>query len=95
MEDNEMMRKIKKSEKYSNELERFEIVDFTVNMESEHSTRIIKYSKEDGYSCTCDFYKKANTCSHIMAVEEIIKEKLNGRVDTNNSKTVKGDEIVF
>jgi len=73
MEDKELKRKIEKSKKYCNELERYKIKDFKVEMNSEHGIRTIKYDNEKGYTCTCDFYKTRHTCSHIMAIQNILK----------------------
>lgn len=72
MEDKEMIRKIRKANKYCNETERFKITNFTVEIKSEHDTRTINYNNESGCSCTCDFYKERGTCSHIMAIEKIL-----------------------
>lgn len=71
---NEIDRKKEKAFKYSNEINRFKIENFEVLMNSEHDTRTIKYTNENGYSCTCDFYKNHKICSHIMAIQEILKK---------------------
>lgn len=67
----ELERKIIKSERYAKELDRFEIIDFNIKMKSEHDTRYIKYSNGK-YECTCDFYHRSGTCSHIMAIQKIL-----------------------
>ena len=41
-----------------------------VIIKTEHGIRKIKEHPVLGISCTCDFYKKANTCSHIMAYKK-------------------------
>lgn len=73
--DSEFNEKIQKSKRYCTELDRFTLDEFTVTMHSEHDVRTIHYDKIKGYSCTCDFYSRKNTCSHIMAIERIRKEK--------------------
>jgi len=72
VEDKELLKKIEKAKKYSSELDRFKIINFTVQMNSEHDNRIINYDSEIGYKCTCDFYMKRKTCSHIIAIEKIL-----------------------
>ncbi len=67
----ELKRKKIKSEKYAKEIDRFEIIDFNVKMNSEHDTRYIKYTNGK-YECTCDCYNRNGTCSHIMAIQNII-----------------------
>lgn len=69
--DKELKRKEIKSNNYVelfqniNKNEKGEII-----IKSEHATRIIKSHPVLGISCTCDVYKKANTCSHIMAYQK-------------------------
>lgn len=69
----ELERKKVKAEKYAKELERFEIIDFNVKMKSKHDIRYIKYLNGK-YECTCDWYIHNGICSHIMAIQNILKD---------------------
>ena len=40
------------------------------SIKTEHGVRQITYDSVLGFSCSCDFYKKANTCSHIIACQK-------------------------
>ncbi|MGW4412611.1 SWIM zinc finger family protein [Nonomuraea sp. NPDC004702] len=40
-------------------------------MESRHGKRLIEFSAESRWECTCDFFGERNTCSHIMAAETV------------------------
>lgn len=70
-------RKKIKSQRYVNELERFSLDELKLTINSEHGVRKIKYSKDNKFSCTCDFYKEFATCSHIMAIESLINKLKN------------------
>lgn len=63
----QIQRKIEKARKYSNELDRFSVLDDKVIISSEHGTRTVK-KDNDKYVCDCEFYKDNHTCSHIMAI---------------------------
>ena len=66
--DNEaMQRKITKAKKYSEEKDRFIILDDSIEVHSEHGIRTIK-NNNGNYICDCDFYLQNGTCSHIMAI---------------------------
>ncbi len=59
--------KLALSEKYHKEVERFSYSQDRILLRSTHDIRIIQ--KENGhYTCTCDYFKEKDTCSHIMAV---------------------------
>ena len=66
------MKKVKKSQKYLQEPERYEkISESNYIMHSESTTRniIIKWWV---LRCDCQFYQKYGTCSHIMALRQIV-----------------------
>ena len=66
-DDEEYLSKLALSEKYHKEPERFMYQGDHIIMRSTHDIRMI--DRTDGnYSCTCDYYQKTGTCSHIMAV---------------------------
>ena len=63
--DEVMQRKINKALKYSNEMDRFVILDDCIEVHSEHGIRTIRKEK---LICDCDYFKTNGTCSHIMAL---------------------------
>ena len=62
----DMQRKISKARRYSDEKERFTLIDGTIEVHSEHGVRVIRF-ENGNYTCDCDFYKENGTYSHIMA----------------------------
>lgn len=64
--DENLQRKINKAKRYSNELDRFEVLDNKIEIHSEHGVRTITLDN-DNYSCDCEFYKENGTCSHIIS----------------------------
>lgn len=75
MFEDEMRRKIEKAKNYAQQPERFQLQEIKLKMDSNNDVRDIIY-KSGKWNCTCEFFKKAGTCSHTMAAQEIIKFKL-------------------
>ena len=66
-DDELYLSKLELSKKYAGEPERFTAEDGKIILRSTHDTRIIT-KDEEGYHCTCDYYRDHGTCSHIMAL---------------------------
>ena len=66
-DDAEYQSKIRKAERYITAPERFEVSGNEVVMRSTHDIRRIRRTG-DKYSCSCDYYARKGTCSHIMSV---------------------------
>lgn len=64
--------KREKAQKYASEPERFRILGISLSMKSNHDTRTLTFLDGD-WKCTCDFYQETGTCSHIMAIKEILE----------------------
>lgn len=73
-------RKKMKSQKYINELDRFSLDELKITLNSEHGVRKVEYNKNKNFTCTCDFYKEFYTCSHIMAIKELINRVKNDKL---------------
>jgi len=70
--DEELERKQAKAEAYASEPGRFTLFSLELEMKSTHGNRLITY--DDGkWSCSCDFFLKYETCSHVMATGRILK----------------------
>ena len=66
-DDEEYLSKIALARKYAQERQRYEYLPDKVILHSTHGIRTI--TKENGhYHCTCDYYQKNGTCSHIMSL---------------------------
>lgn len=72
-DDEEYLSKLGLSKKYAKEPERFSFEKDKIILKSTHDIRTITKDKS-GYHCTCDYYKKNKTCSHIMALLRMKKE---------------------
>jgi len=73
------LKKQKKAAKYATEPDRFELSCIRVRMTSEHGVRDIELV-HGSWKCTCDFFPEHGTCSHIMALESILREHANLRI---------------
>ncbi|TYK44589.1 SWIM zinc finger family protein [Actinomadura decatromicini] len=74
-EDSAIVAKRKKAHRYTKEPGRVTLREFRVTMQSEHAQREVSFSNEI-WSCTCDFYAMRKTCSHVMAVQEMLFDNL-------------------
>lgn len=73
MDDYEIRQKVLKSKKYANESNRFKLLKLKTEMDSRHGNRIVSFNSDSHrWECTCDFYKARGTCSHIMALQQIM-----------------------
>jgi hypothetical protein len=63
--------KRQKAQRYAAEPERFTVQSLHLRMQSEHGVREIAFH-EGRWSCTCPFYVDHQTCSHIMAAQQIL-----------------------
>ena len=71
MENHELLQKQKKARAYANQPELFEVLAIQLQMRSQHGIRQITYTNGD-WKCTCDFFLKRGTCSHTMAVGQML-----------------------
>jgi len=73
LEDQEMQEKIQKSKRYANESDRFKLLSIKTEMTSRHGSRLVSFNADNqDWECTCDFYQSRGTCSHIMALQQIM-----------------------
>lgn len=73
MSDNELDEKRAKALRYAAEPERFQLKDATFVVRSNHGVREVKY-REGTWRCVCEFYRQQGTCSHILAVRELLRK---------------------
>jgi len=60
-----------KAEKYAAEPERLTFFSLELEIKAEHGNHLITYDEE--WACTCDFFQKHKTCSHVMATGRVLK----------------------
>ena len=67
--------KIEKARRYAKEPGRVTLSGLTADFHGENSEHRLSYS--DGkWSCTCSFFGQWETCSHVMALQEMFKLEL-------------------
>jgi hypothetical protein len=73
MMDSAMIGKINKANLYASEPERMAIRDFSVLFTGEHQSYRVGFA-EGNWTCECDFFSRRGICSHVMAVERVLKQ---------------------
>lgn len=69
--DPELDDKRRKAARYAQEPERFMLDALTLTMQSEHGRRTITLVGGE-WRCTCPFYARRGTCSHVMAAQMLL-----------------------
>ena len=72
MMDSAMIAKISKAREYASEPERITFSDFTVLFTGKHQTYRVGF-EHGAWKCECDFFAQRGVCSHVMAVEKVVK----------------------
>ncbi len=70
--DPKVEKKRQKAATYASQPERFALLAIEVELTSNHGVRRVAYA-DGAWSCSCEFYRDRRTCSHIMAVEKLLK----------------------
>jgi hypothetical protein len=77
--DNAMIGKIEKAKRYAEQPDRVEFVEFNVVFHGENDQHHITFNNGQ-WSCTCSFFQSRGVCSHTMAMEKIITQKLGSQL---------------
>lgn len=72
-----MISKIEKAHRYAQEPDRISISAFKGRFHGGHDDYDVTLENED-WSCSCHSFESLGTCSHIMAVQEILGTMLSG-----------------
>lgn len=80
--------KIEKAKRYAQEPDRITFAGLTAVFHGENDDHKLSYSNEK-WHCTCHFFSQWETCSHIMALQQILgdmlpKEALNSPIETHS-----------
>jgi hypothetical protein len=70
-----LIRKIEKAKRYAREPERVMFSRFEVDFKGENSSHYIIYDNGN-WHCNCHFFSQAKTCSHIMALQQLLNKML-------------------
>ena len=70
-----LISKIEKAHRYAAERDRIKVRDFSVDFRGQNDTHVTSY-KDEGWHCTCHFFKDWETCSHVMAMQKILDDML-------------------
>jgi len=67
--------KIEKARRYAQEPGRVTLSNLAADFHGENADHKVSYM--DGkWSCTCDFFGQWDTCSHVMALQEMFRDEL-------------------
>jgi hypothetical protein len=61
-----------KAKRYASEPDRFKVLAIALEMASDQGKCLITYD-DLGWGCTCLFFQEQITCSHIMEVQQLLK----------------------
>ena len=67
--------KIEKAKRYAQEPERITFSGFTAVFRGDNNEHKIGYSNEK-WHCTCYFFSQWGTCSHVMALQQVLSKML-------------------
>ncbi len=67
--------KIEKAKRYAQEPERVSFSGFTVVFQGENDSHKVSYSSGK-WHCSCSFFSQWGTCSHVMALQQILGNML-------------------
>ncbi|MCD6568332.1 MAG: hypothetical protein J7K94_06330 [Dehalococcoidia bacterium] len=67
--------KIEKAKRYAQEPGRISFSGFTTVFHGENSDHKVSYASGK-WHCTCDFFSQWGTCSHIMALQQVLGKML-------------------
>ena len=67
--------KIEKAKRYAQEPERVSFSGFTVVFHGENDNHKLSYSNGK-WHCSCYFFSQWGTCSHVMALQQMLSDML-------------------
>ena len=77
--DSSLVRKLLKARVYAEEPERLTITGFTASFRGDNATHTVSFEASDvdgpsdlgTWTCTCEFFHRRYTCSHVMATQDM------------------------
>ncbi len=81
--DSGMIGKIDKAKRYAQEPHRFHFDSFTVKIDGENNSHIVRFSN-NSWDCDCDYFRLRGICTHTMSLSNhIIKGMVPEPVEKN------------
>jgi len=76
-----MIGKREKARRYAQERERIRFQTFTVTVEGENNSHVVRYD-HGKWQCDCEFFRSRGVCSHTMALEIVLENMLTQPVNS-------------
>jgi UDP-2,3-diacylglucosamine pyrophosphatase LpxH len=70
----DLINKIDKAKRYAQEPERFTFTSLEAHFEGANKHSIVLHGEH--WICDCNFFKAWHTCSHVMALQQILASSL-------------------
>ena len=80
--DSSLVRKIEKAKDYSVQPGRVTLKQFTASFQGDNDSHEISYDGGEA-KCSCHYFSGHNTCSHVMAIEMMLKEMVSAQPVTS------------
>ena len=71
----DLIGKIEKAHRYAEEPDRIRFNSLDVDFRGENDMHHVQLTSA-GWSCNCNFFQSRGTCSHVMALQRVLKEML-------------------
>ena len=71
MMDSGMIGKIDKAKRYAQEPHRFHFDAFTVKIDGENNSHVVKLA-DNKWDCDCDYFRSHGVCTHTMSLTNYI-----------------------
>jgi hypothetical protein len=69
--DSGMIGKIDKAKRYAQEPHRFHFESFTVKIDGENNSHVVKYA-DNKWDCDCDYFRSRGVCTHTISITNYI-----------------------
>jgi hypothetical protein len=69
--DSGMIGKIDKAKRYAQEPHRFHFEAFTVKIEGENNSHVVKFA-DNKWDCDCDYFRSRGVCTHTLSLTNYI-----------------------
>ncbi|MCE1252276.1 MAG: hypothetical protein LWX83_01870 [Anaerolineae bacterium] len=70
-----MIGKIEKAKRYAEERKRFHFHSFTVTVDGDNNSHVVKYENGE-WNCDCDFFHTRGRCVHTMSLETVLENMI-------------------
>lgn len=70
--DSSLISKVEKAREYATRTDAFTFDDFAVQFHGTHREHTVRFTRNGGFHCDCEYSHNHSACSHIMALERIL-----------------------